>query len=100
MFPRNLLRLGSTGRSLRLPNPISGGRWRRLRASTRGCALEPGRGLQLVEPVVAHFLDDAVADHDQSRTGVRGGEMLVNGERRNVDEIAAFPFELLGLGIP
>src|SRR6516165_7352160 len=62
--------------------------------------LESGRGLQLVEPVVAHFLDNAVSDHDQARAGARAGEMLVNGERRNVDEIPALPFELLGFGIP
>ncbi len=48
----------------------------------------------LVEPVEAHLLHDAIAHHDQPR--LLGGEMLVHGEGRDVDEVAALPFEALG----
>src|ERR1700682_5199770 len=56
---------------------------------------KPRRALDLIEPVVPHVLDDAVGDDDQARLFVR--DVLVVGERRNVDEDAALPFERFGL---
>src|SRR6478609_4650503 len=56
--------------------------------------LESRCRLDLVEPVEAHLLDHAVAHHDQPC--LFGREMLVVGERRDIDEVAAFPLELLG----
>src|SRR5258707_4705460 len=41
----------------------------------------PGRVLQLVVPVEAHVLDDAVAHHDDA--GFRGREVLMVGEGRD-----------------
>src|SRR5215831_13932770 len=62
---------------------------------------KPRRVLDLVEPVEAHFLDHAVGDHDQPRLRrCVVVEMLVDGERRHVDEIAALPFEFFRLVRP
>src|SRR5262249_25266022 len=47
------------------------------------------RGLDLVEPVEAHLLDHPVAHHDQPRLG--GRVVLVGGEGRDIDVIAALP---------
>src|ERR1700674_378981 len=70
------------------------------RSDRHAIASIPRGALELVEPIKAHFLDHAVADDDQPRGAVVGGEVLVNGERRNVDEIAARPSEALGLARP
>src|SRR5688500_13824922 len=59
-----------------------------------------GRVLQLIEPVKAHRLGDAVADDDQPRLALVAAEMLVDGEGRDVDEVAALPLEALGLRRP
>src|SRR4249920_528458 len=56
---------------------------------------KPRRVFQLVVPVEAHVLDDAIAHHDDA--GFFGREMLMVGERRDVDIVAALPFELLRL---
>src|SRR6266478_3165960 len=60
----------------------------------RGTAIrsEAGRVLQLVVPVEAHLLDHAIAHDDDA--GVLGREVLVVGERRDVDVVAALPLEL------
>src|SRR5450759_3273413 len=55
---------------------------------------------ELIEPVVAHCFNDTIADDDQPSIDAGVGEMLVNGERRNVDEITALPFEPLWLFVP
>ena len=49
------------------------------------------RGLDLIEPVEAHLLGDAVRHHDQPAVLVIAGDVLVVGERRNVDVVAALP---------
>src|SRR3984957_9807595 len=52
-----------------------------------------GSILQLIEPVETHGFHDAVADHDQPRFAAAVGiEMLVDGKRGNIDEIAPLPF--------
>src|SRR5215470_16560826 len=59
------------------------------------------RVLELVEPVESHFLDKAVADHDQPRLVRRVRvEMLVNCEWRHVDEVTPCPFEFPRLIAP
>ena len=52
----------------------------------------------LVEPVEAHLLDDAVRHHDQPAVLVVAGDVLVVGERRDVDVVAALPGIRLRLG--
>src|ERR1700730_3957001 len=75
-----------------------------LRVPIRNAAVAPSKSrriLDLVEPVEAHFLDHAVGDHDQPRLRSRMVvEMLVDGERRHVDEIAALPGKFLRLRSP
>src|SRR5882672_11611406 len=66
----------------------------RLRAS------RARRVLHLIEPVESHRFDDAVADHDQARFVLARAEMLMDRERRDVDEIAPRPFGFARLGFP
>src|SRR5262245_6094435 len=56
------------------------------------------RVLQLVVPVEAHVLDDAVAHHDDA--GFLGREALVVGEGWNVNVVALLPFESFRLVRP
>src|ERR1700722_13240074 len=64
-------------------------------------ASESRRIVKLVEPIVAHFLHNPIADDNQPRLiGGRCIEVLMNGERRHVDEITARPFETFGLARP
>src|ERR1700677_4381682 len=58
------------------------------------------RVFQLIEPVEAHRLDDAVADHDQPGLAVPGVMMLMNGERRHIDEVPTLPFVTLRRRLP
>src|SRR5690242_3864157 len=64
-------------------------------------ALKSRRIVKLVEPIVTHFLHNPIADDNQPRLIVgRCVEVLMNGERRHVNEITARPFETLGLPRP
>jgi len=54
----------------------------------------------LIEPVEAHFLGDAVRHHDQPAFLAIAGNVLMVGERRNVNVVAALPAISLGLGRP
>src|SRR4029079_16658762 len=54
----------------------------------------------LVEPVEAHLLYDAIRHHDQSAVVVIAGDVRMVGERRNVDVVAALPGIRLGLRRP
>ena len=86
---------------------LTASRWRRFRCA--GCGAHEaaadlarsisGSMLQLIEPVEAHRFDDAVADHDQPRFAV-AIEMLMDGERGNIDEVAALPFDCFGAVFP
>src|SRR4029077_17936254 len=58
------------------------------------------RVLHLIEPVEAHRFDDAVADHDQTRFVLARAEMLMDRERRDIDEIAPRPFGFARFGFP
>src|SRR5690348_5646780 len=58
------------------------------------------RMLQLIEPIEAHRLDDAVTDHDQPRLRIAVIVMLMNGERRDVDEVSALPLVPLRRRLP
>ena len=62
--------------------------------------IEARRVLDLIEPVEAHLLGDAVRHHDQPAFLVIAGDVLVVGERRDVDVVAALPGIRLGLGRP
>ena len=55
---------------------------------------------ELIEPIVTHRFNDTIADHDEPGIGAGVGKVLVNGERRNVDEIAALPLEPLWFFVP
>src|SRR5262245_63016757 len=83
------------GRAPRRRGPSSEYAWASpTQVTLHWAGLEARRILHLVEPVEPHLLDDAVAHHDEARVAGRG-EMLVRGERRNVDVVAALPLELL-----
>src|SRR3974377_48220 len=58
-----------------------------------------GRIFQLIEPIEPHSLNDTVADDNQPSIRLGISKMLVDGERGDVDKIAAFPFETLGLRV-
>ena len=65
--------------------------------SAENADLEPFGPLDLLEPVEAHLFDDAAGDHDDARLVLRiGVEMLIGDIGRDLDEVALFPFELLG----
>src|SRR5215813_2072268 len=53
------------------------------------------RTLDLVEPIEAHVFDDAIAHHDDAAFLAGIGDVLVQRERRDVDIVAARPFEFL-----
>ncbi len=56
-------------------------------------------GFELIEPVEAHCLDDAITNDDKAGV-LAAGEMLVNGEGRHVNEIPPLPFEAFRLSRP
>src|SRR6476659_6273601 len=76
------------------PGPDQTARCRPSASKSRG-------SVKLVEPIVAHFLHNRVADDDQPRLIVgRCIAVVMNGERGHVDAITARPFETLGLARP
>jgi hypothetical protein len=70
------------------------------RASDDPLRSESRRMFELIEPIITHRFNDTIANYDEPGIGTGVGKVLVNGERRNVDEIAALPFEPLWFFVP
>ena len=69
-------------------------------SETHFSSSKSGRIFQLIEPIEPHGLDDTIADDNQPSIRLGISKMLVDGERGDVDKIAAFPFETLRLRVP
>ena len=91
---RNQVRNCPSGKGIRPSGrAISPARGRRRADPQRSS--KSGGAFDLIVPVEAHVFDDAIAHHDDAALLPGIGDVLMQGERRDVDIIAARPLEFL-----